>query len=140
MSLIVSEVYDALIEAGVPEGKAKAAAAAVPAVEHLATREDIASLEQSTKADIASLEQSTKADIAGLEQSTKADIARLEQRTKAELARLEQSTKAELAKFDKSTKAELARLDKRVAVLSFAVFSLQPAILALLVKLVFFPA
>ena len=95
MSLIVSEIYDALIEAGTSEDKAKAAAAAVPSVERLATKEDIAKLERSTKADIAKLERSTKADI--------------------------------------------ARLDKRVAVLNLAVFSLQPAILALLVKLVFFP-
>ena len=73
MSLIVSEIYDALIEAGTSKDKAKAAAAAVPSVERLATKEDI------------------------------------------------------------------AKLDKRVAVLSLAVFSLQPAILALLVKLVFFP-
>lgn len=84
MSLIVSEIYEALIEAGTSEDKARAAAAAVPSVERLATREDIAKLERSTKADI-------------------------------------------------------ARLDKRVAVLNLAVFSLQPAILALLVKLVFFP-
>ena len=73
MSLIVSEIYDALIEAGASEEKAKAAAGVVPPVESLATREDI------------------------------------------------------------------ARLDKKVAVLSLAVYSLQPPILALLVKLVFFP-
>lgn len=84
MSLIVSEIYDALIEAGTSKDRAKAAAAAVPSVERLATKEDIANLERNTKADI-------------------------------------------------------ARLDKRVAVLNLAVFSLQPAILALLVKLVFFP-
>ncbi len=42
MSLIVSEVYDALIEAGTSEAKAKAAAGAIPLAEHLATREDLA--------------------------------------------------------------------------------------------------
>ncbi len=73
MSLIVSEVYDALIEAGSSPEKAKAAASAIPVTEHLATREDI------------------------------------------------------------------ARLDKKIAVLNIAVFSFGPAILALLVKLTFFP-
>ena len=51
MSIIVSEVYDALIEAGASEAKAKAAAAAIPVGEHLATKEDIAEL----KAEIAGL-------------------------------------------------------------------------------------
>lgn len=45
MSLIVSEVYDALLEAGASEEKAKAAAAAIPAGEHLATKDDITRLE-----------------------------------------------------------------------------------------------
>ena len=41
MSLIVSEVYDALIEAGTSEAKAKAAAGAIPLAEGLATKEDM---------------------------------------------------------------------------------------------------
>ena len=44
MSLIVSEVYDALIEAGASEEKAKAAAGAIPLAERLATKEDLAEL------------------------------------------------------------------------------------------------
>ena len=39
--MIVSEVYDALIEAGTSEEKARAAAGAIPVVERLATRDDI---------------------------------------------------------------------------------------------------
>lgn len=53
MSIIVSEVYDALIEAGASE--AKAAAAAIPVGEHLATKEDIAELKAELKAEIAGL-------------------------------------------------------------------------------------
>ena len=44
MSLIVSEVYDALIDAGATEEKARAAASAIPLAEGLATKEDIAKL------------------------------------------------------------------------------------------------
>ena len=44
MSVIVSEVYDALIEAGASEEKARAAAAAIPVGEQLATKQDIADL------------------------------------------------------------------------------------------------
>jgi len=42
---MVSEIYDAFIDAGVGEAKARAAAAAVPIGEHLATKQDIARLE-----------------------------------------------------------------------------------------------
>ena len=80
MSLIVSEVYDALIEAGTSADKARAAAAAIPVAESLATREDITEVKQ-----------------------------------------------------------DIARLDKKIVGLNLAVFSLGPAILAMLVKLVFFP-
>ena len=48
MSVIVSEVYDALLEAGASHDKARAAAAAIPVGEQLATKADIADL----KADI----------------------------------------------------------------------------------------
>ena len=60
MSIIVSEVYDALLDAGASEAKAKAAAAAIPVGRHLATKGDIAQF--ATKGDIAQL----KAEIAGV--------------------------------------------------------------------------
>ncbi len=44
MSVIVSEVYDALIEAGASQEKAKAAAGAIPIGQQLATKQDIADL------------------------------------------------------------------------------------------------
>ena len=44
MSVIVSEVYDALLEAGASEEKAKAAAAAIPAGGHVATKQDVLEL------------------------------------------------------------------------------------------------
>ena len=87
MSVIVAEVYDALLEAGASEPKAKAAAAAIPTVTDFATQQDVAALRQ----DIAALKQ----DVAALRQD--------------------------------------------IAVVKFAVFTFGPIILALLVKLVFFP-
>lgn len=44
MTVIVSEVYDALLEAGASEEKAKAAAGAIPVGQQLATKQDIANL------------------------------------------------------------------------------------------------
>ena len=159
MSLIVAEVYEALIEAGASKEKAKAAASAIPLVERLATREvvaslekematktDIANSEKATKADIANSEKATKADIASLAKATKADIAGLAAATKEDIANSEKATKEDIANLAKSTKADIARLDKvvtrmdkKLAVLNLAVFSFIPAALTLLVKLVFFP-
>jgi len=45
MGVMVSEVYDALIDAGAEEAKARAAAESIPISEHLATKQDIAALE-----------------------------------------------------------------------------------------------
>ena len=44
MGIMVSEVYEALIEAGASENKAKAAAEAIPVIEQLATKQDVAAL------------------------------------------------------------------------------------------------
>ena len=44
MGIMVSEVYEALIEAGASKNKAKAAAEAIPAIEQLATKQDVADL------------------------------------------------------------------------------------------------
>ena len=79
MSLIVSEVYDALIEAGTSEAKAKAAAGAIPLAEHLATKEDVTEV----KAEIAEVKAELKTDIATVRTEiaeVKAEIAGLETR------------------------------------------------------------
>ena len=138
MSLIVSEVYDALIEAGSSPEKARAAAAAVPAAENMATREDIARLESrmATKEDIGDVRQDIseiRQDISEIRQ----DIVKLESRmaTKEDLG----GVKQDIAKLELATKKDIARLEKKIAALNVAVFSLGPAILAMLVKLTFFP-
>ena len=56
MSLIVAEIYDAQIEAGTSDEKAKAAAGAIPLAERLATKEDLDELKAATKKDLDALE------------------------------------------------------------------------------------
>ena len=41
MSIVVAEVYEALVSAGAPEDKARAAAAAIPIGEQLAGKQDL---------------------------------------------------------------------------------------------------
>ena len=45
MGVMVSEIYDALIDAGAAEDKARAAAESIPISDQLATKQDIARLE-----------------------------------------------------------------------------------------------
>ena len=101
MSLIVSEIYDALIEAGTSKDKAKAAAAAVPSVERLAGEEDIARLEGATRSVTPSETKviPAKAGIHGVEGATRGDIAKLERATREDIAKLERSTKEDIAKL-----------------------------------------
>ena len=106
MSLIFTELYDALIEAGASEKKARAAAAAMPDFERPATKDDLAELKAELKAEIAAVRSESRQDNAEL--------------------------KAEL-------KQDIADLRREVAVTKFGTFTMGPAILALLVKLTFFP-
>lgn len=57
MSIMVTEVYEALVSAGAPEDKAKAAAGAIPIARDLATKQDLAELRTELKQDIAAVKQ-----------------------------------------------------------------------------------
>ena len=57
MSIMVTEVYEALVSAGAPEDKAKAAAGAIPIARDLATKQDLADLRTELKQDIAGVKQ-----------------------------------------------------------------------------------
>ena len=57
MSIMVTEVDEALISAGVPDDKAKAAAGAIPVAKDLATRQDIADVKAELKQDIGDVKQ-----------------------------------------------------------------------------------
>ena len=112
MGIRVSEVYEALVAAGAPEDKAKAAAEAIPVSDLLATKEDVAGIRQ---------------DIAG----SKAETRQLIADSKAETRQLIADLKAE-------TKQGIARLEAPLARLEVAVFGGGATALALLVKLAFF--
>ena len=88
MSLIVSEVYDALIEAGASEAKAKAAAGAIPPAEHLATKDDIAGVRTEiaeVRTEIAEVKAELKTDIA----TVRTELAEVKAELKADISGLE---------------------------------------------------
>ena len=88
MSLIVSEVYDALIEAGASPDTAKAAAGAVPAAENMVTKDEFARLAMATKEGFAKL----KHDFARVESNmvTK-DLATRPRRDSPDQGRIEEA-------------------------------------------------
>ena len=127
MSLIVSEVYDALIEAGTSEEKARAAAGAIPVAERLATRDDIFVL---------------KDDMAAFKDEIRNDMAVL----RNDMAVFKDEIRNDMAVFKDEIRNDIAALQNDMVVfrhdlasLKLVVFSSVPALLGLLVKLVFFP-
>lgn len=107
MSLMVAEVYEALIEAGTSEQKAKAAAGAIPIVGELATKEDLRELRDELRNELGE---------------------RIEQ-VKHELGE-------RIGKLEREMGERFGKLERDMAVLKFAY---GPVILALLVKIAFFP-
>ncbi len=101
MSLIVSEVYDALIEAGASETKAKAAAGAIPLAEQLATKEDLAVTRADLKDDIAAV----RTEIAEVRTALKDDIAAVRTDLKDDIA----AVRTEIAEV----RADLSGLEAR---------------------------
>ena len=77
MSIMVTEVYRALVDAGASEEKARAAAEAIPDMSDLADKNDIAELRSELKRDIVELRSELKQDIAELRSEFKQDIVGL---------------------------------------------------------------
>ncbi len=95
MGIMVSEVYDAFVDAGVPKNKARAAAEAIPISDQLATKEDMGDLKNEIgdlKSEIGEVKSelavvnaglnvsttSLEAKISGVESDLKSDIVTLE--------------------------------------------------------------
>ena len=131
MSLIVAEVYDALIEAGTSEEKAKAAAGAIPFAERLATKEDLDELKAATKEDLDALKTATKEDLDELKAATKEDLDELKAATKEDSDAL----KASFNELEASVNERLAKIERDLVLVKFIY---GPVVLALLVKIAFF--
>ena len=77
MSIMIAEVYKALVEAGAPEDSARAAASSIPVAKDLAGKQDIAEVRQ----EIAALRTEVKQEIAEVRQ----EIAALRTEVKSDL-------------------------------------------------------
>ena len=110
MTTMISELYEALINAGATEEKAREAAVALSA-ENLNSKDTIAEV----KAELAS-------DIAGLDQKLSGKITELDQRLSGEIA---------------GVKKDLAELDKKIAVMQWMMGATLTGVAAIIVKLFF---
>ena len=63
MSMMIAEIYEALVEAGTSEEKAKAAAGVVPVIDNLATKTDMQELRSVLKADLREHRSEMQAEI-----------------------------------------------------------------------------
>ena len=77
MSIMIAEVYKALVEAGAPEDSARAAASSIPIAKDLASKQDIAELRQEiaeVRQAIAALRAEMQQEIAALRAELKSDL------------------------------------------------------------------
>jgi uncharacterized coiled-coil DUF342 family protein len=96
MSIMVTEVYQALVDAGASEEKARAAAEAIPDMSDLAEKNDVAELRSELKQDIADLRSELNQDIAELRSELKQDIAELRSELKQDIAELRSELKQDI--------------------------------------------
>ena len=110
MTTMISELYEALINAGATEEKAREAAVALSA-ENLNSKDTIAEV---------------KAELAG-------DIAELDQKLSGKITELDQRLSGEIA----GVKKDLAELDKKMAVMQWMMGATLTGVAAIIVKLFF---
>ena len=110
MAVSVSELYDALVEAGAQKDQARRAAEAVisrhEAEHQLATKADLAGTTAALKADLAGTSAALKADLASTTAALKGEIASTAAALRGEIAdvRTEMLTmKAEIIKWNVGT-------------------------------------
>jgi len=86
---VIPEVLDALREAGVSETTARAAAAAVPDMRHLATKEDLARLASELRALIPDISHfATKEDLAQLAGELRLEMSELRSELRSDIRML----------------------------------------------------
>ena len=88
MSIMVTEVYRALVDAGASEEKARAAAEAIPDMSDLADKNDVAEFRSELKHDIGNLRSELKQDIADLRSELKQDTVNLRSELKQDIVGL----------------------------------------------------
>ena len=110
MSMMVTEVYQALVDAGASEEKARAAAEAIPDMSDLADKSDLAGFRSELKQEIADVRSELKQEIADVRSELKQGLAGLRSELKQDLASLRSEFKQDLANLRSEFKQDIVGL------------------------------
>ena len=88
MTTMIAELYEALVDAGASEGKAKEAAQ-VLSTENLATKRDITELDTKLSGQITELDQRLSGQITELDQRLSGQIVKLDEKLSPKIVKLE---------------------------------------------------
>ena len=132
MSIMVAEVYRALVEAGAPETSARAAAAAIPVAGDMVVKEDLWALKEELLTRIAQVEHGLGKRI---EQQGREMGERIAQQGER-ITQVEHGLGERIEQQGLETGKRMGRLERDMAVLKFAY---GPIIIVLLLKIAFLP-
>ena len=100
MTTMIAELYEALVDAGASEGKAKEAAQ-VLSTENLATKRDIAELDTKLSGQITELDQRLSGQITELDQRLSGQITELDQRLSGQIVKLDEKLSPNIVKLER---------------------------------------
>ncbi len=139
MSIMVAEVYRALVEAGAPETSARAAAAAIPVAGDMVVKEDLWALKEELLTRIAQVEHGLGERIEQqgerIAQVEHGLGERIEQQGER-IAQVEHGLGERIEQQGREMGERMGRLERDMAVLKFAY---GPIIILLLLKIAFLP-
>ena len=125
MTTMISELYEALINAGATEEKAREAAVALSA-ENLNSKDNVAEV----KEDLAG-------DIAGLDEKLSGRITALDEKLSGRITALDEKLSGKIAELDQRLSGKIAELDKKMAVMQWMMGATLTGVAAIIVKLFF---
>ena len=135
MTTMIAELYEALVDAGASEAKAKQAAEVLSA-EDLNSKDRIADVKQELAGDIAGLDEKLSGKITELDEKLSGKIAELDQRLSGKIAELDQRLSGKIAELDQRLSGKITELDKKMAVMQWMLGATLAGIAAILASVV----
>ena len=135
MTTMIAELYEALVDAGASEGKAKEAAQ-VLSTENLATKRDITELDTKLSGQITKLDQRLSGQITELDQRLNGQITELDQRLNGQITELDQRLNGQIVKLDEKLSPKVIKLERDMAVMKWMLGAALAGIAPILVAVV----
>ena len=107
MTTMISELYEALVDAGATEAKAREAAVVLSA-EDLNSKDNIAEVKEDLASDIAGLDEKLSGKITELDQRLSGKITGLDQRLSGKITELDQRLSGKITELDQKLSGEIA--------------------------------